>query len=357
MTKQLENHFLRMLTGSCGINEHAGIVAAVSGGPDSMALLHLLASARKILRLELVAVWVDHGLRPTETPQEKETVAAATEKLGIPFLPKTADVTAYAQEKHLSIEHAARELRYAILREVAKNCSASAIAVGHTADDQAEEVLIRLLRGSGRKGLAGMSMKSGEIIRPLLRTNKQDLLAWLTQRDIPHCFDSSNNDRKFLRNRVRHELLPFLCEQFEPGIKNSLLKTADSLAVDEDLLEEMTTDAWQQVVQEEDDTLRLLREPFRVLHPALQRRTIEQLLWRMGSKAKYDHILLIIEATLNGRNRSELHLSSGLRVGVFVGWLEFSYPAGHRAWRGRLLEATPAPSVAPLAPAHRQTQG
>jgi tRNA(Ile)-lysidine synthase len=180
------------------------------------------------------------------------------------------------------------------------------------------------------------------------------LLDWLAQHGIAHCFDSSNNDRKFLRNRVRHELLPFLCEHFEPSIKNALLKTADSLAADEDLLAGMAAKVWQQVVQEEGDKLRLLRRPFCGLHPALQRRTVEQLLWQLGNRASYEHILLIIEAAAQGRNRSELHLNSGLRVGVFAGWLEFSYPAGHRAWRGRLLEATPAPSVAPPAPAHRQ---
>ncbi len=313
-----------------------------------MALLHLLATVSKPLQLQLTVVWLDHKLRPLETPQEKETVALAAEKLNIPFLPRQADVAAFAQAQHFSIEHAARELRYALLREVARDCGAELIAVGHTADDQAEEVLLRLLRGSGRKGLAGMNMRSGgDLIRPLLRTGKHELLDWLARHDIAYCFDSSNNDRKFLRNRVRHELLPFLREHFEPGIRNSLLKTADSLAADEELLEELTAKAAQQVLEEEGNgeadafpKLRLLREPFRTLPLALQRRVIELLLWRIGSKANYEQILLVMEAALSGRNQSELHLSQGLRVGVFAKWLEFSYPAGRKAWRGRLLALT-----------------
>uniref|UniRef100_UPI004057AD32 tRNA lysidine(34) synthetase TilS n=1 Tax=Candidatus Electronema sp. TaxID=2698783 RepID=UPI004057AD32 len=347
---------MRLLVGPCAVREGDGIAVAVSGGPDSMALLHLLAAARQSLRLELIAVWVDHGLRPLETPQERETVAAAAKKLDIPFLFRQAAVAAYATEQRLSIEHAARELRYAILREAARSCGAVLIAVGHTADDQAEELLLRLLRGSGRKGLAGMSMRNGEIIRPLLRFSKQELLDWLEQHGIAFCYDSSNSERKFLRNRVRHELLPFLEERFEPGIRNALLKTADSLAADEDLLEELTDKAWNETVREKDSgPMKLLRQPFRSLRPTLQRRVLERLLWRLGSRADYEQILLLAEAALQGRNRSELHLSGGLRAGIFADSVEFSYPAGRRAWRGRLLPVpNQAPSATLPAPAPRQ---
>ena len=348
---------LETLTGSCGVRTGVGIVAAVSGGPDSMALLHLLAAAQERLQLRLTAVWIDHGLRPQETPQERKTTAAAAAELGIPFLARQADVMAFVEAKGLSLEHAARELRYSLLREAAGICGAEWIAVGHTADDQAEELLLRLLRGSGRKGLAGMQMRSGKIIRPLLRTSKQELLAWLDELGLSFCFDSSNNNRKFLRNRVRHELLPFLEKHFEPGIRKALLKTADSLAADEELLEELTDKAFQEtVVQDTPEngtlpTMRLLRQPFLALPAALQRRVLEQLLWRMASRAAYDHILLLLAAAENGRTGSELHLSQGLRVGVRRDQLEFSYPAGRRSWRGRL---NPAPTGAVPDPADHQ---
>ncbi len=337
---RLEDQVLKTLTGPCGVSTGASIAAAVSGGPDSMALLHLLAAAQEPLQLRLTAVWIDHGLRPQETPQEKATVAAAAARLGIPFLSRQADVSSLAKAEGLSLEHAARDLRHALLREAADDCGAEWIAVGHTADDQAEEVLLRLLRGSGRKGLAGMQMRSGKLIRPLLGTSKQELTDWLDERGLVSCFDSSNNDRRFLRNRVRHELLPFLEERFEPGIKQALLKTADSLAADEELLEELTEKAFQETVREAAEqsslpVMRLLRQPFLTLPAALQRRVLEQLLWRMNSRAAYDHILLLIKAAAAGRTGSELHLSQGLRVGVFRDWLEFSYPAGRRSWRGR----------------------
>jgi tRNA(Ile)-lysidine synthase len=332
---RLAQHFLRSLTGPCRVSKGMSLAAAVSGGPDSMALLHLLADARKPLLLKLTAVWVDHGLRPLETPREQETVAAAAERLSVPLQLRKVEAAAFAKAERLSLEHAARELRYAALREAA--CGSDCIAVAHTADDQAEEVLLRMLRGGGRKGLAGMKMRSGSLIRPLLRTGKEELLAWLAERGIAYCLDSSNSDRRFLRNRVRHELLPFLREHFDPGINNALLKTADSLAADEELLEELTESALRKVAHEEEGKVVIHRQRFCELRPALQRRVLELLLWRVGSRASYEHILLLAETVAAGRSSSELHLSQGLRAGIFRERLELSFPVGKQAWRGRLL--------------------
>jgi tRNA(Ile)-lysidine synthase len=338
----LQQKFLNILTHDCRITPGSRIVIAVSGGSDSMALLHLLAAVRIQLDLSPTAVWVDHGLRPLETPREKATVAAAAAQLNLPLIACPVRVTDHAAANHLSIEHAARELRYKALRTTARNCEAEYIAVAHTADDQAEEILLRLIRGSGRKGLSGMQMRSRDLIRPLLTTDKEELLCWLDEKEIPFCVDSSNADPKYLRNRVRNQLLPFLEKHFEPGIKKSLRKTADSLAVDELLLEELTAAAFSKVIRQDErkgkqTTSKILRQPFCELHPALQRRVVEQLLWQMGSRAAYDHILLIIRAASQGKTNSELHLSRGLRVGIFRDCLEFSYPVGQVGWRGCLL--------------------
>ena len=338
----LARQFTLALTDSCGITRKNVLVIAVSGGPDSMALLHLLADVQQQLELDLTAVWVDHGLRPGETKAEGEVVAAAAKKLNIAFAACRVDAAAFAEKNHLSLEHAGRDLRYEALRQVARDRKADAIAVAHTADDQAEEILLRLLRGSGRKGVAGMNMRSNDLIRPLLQTEKKVLLDWLEKENIAYCIDSSNTDLQFLRNRVRHQLLPFLEEKFDRGIRKSLRKTADSLAVDESLLAELSRAAFTEVVREATvdpaaiKTLQILRRPFCALHPAVQRRVAEQLLWQVGSRAGYDHILIILKAAATGRNHSELHLTRGLRVGVFREYLEFSHPAGCKPWRGRL---------------------
>ncbi len=335
--------FREVLTTTCAVSQGDSLVVAVSGGPDSMALLHLLAGVQQQLDLELVVVWVDHGLRPLETEAEGRVVQNAAKQFNLPFIASFVDVPSFAREQHLSVEHAARDLRYHVLRKVLHEKKADSIVVAHTADDQTEEILIRLLRGSGRKGISGMRARSGDIVRPLLFTEKQRILDWLAEQRIFYCQDSSNTDLKFTRNRVRHELLPFLEEKFDAGIRQSLRKSGDSLATDEALLEELTEEAFGRVVrkveqaQEAESVMRLTRQPFISLHPALQRRIVEQLLWQLGARASYGHIMSVCRAAATGRNKSELHLSKGLRVGVFREYLEFSYPAGHTSWRGRLF--------------------
>ncbi|HFQ90293.1 MAG TPA: tRNA lysidine(34) synthetase TilS, partial [Desulfobulbus sp.] len=243
-------------------------------------------------------------------------------------------------------EHGARELRYRALHQVADRLERAVICVGHSADDQAEEILIRLIRGSGRSGLSGMRPVSGRVVRPLLGVGRERILAYLRDRGIAFCLDPSNRDPRFLRNRVRHELLPLLEERFDPGIRKALLKTAASLAEDEALLDSMTTEAWERLVRwrhgrEEpggEPGCLLERDGFRELPPALQRRLVERILWRLGSRARYAHIVRVVDAAVRGTPGRELHLGRGLRVGLQRDVLEFSYPVGRVPWRGRLAD-------------------
>ncbi len=341
----LEFDIKRILVNHRLVAAGGSLIVAVSGGPDSMALLHILAFLRKELQYTPVAVYVDHGLRPDETAAEWECVrtAAAGFELDCECVPvNTMDL---ARSKKMSTEHAARELRYQALRRCAHLCGASGIAVAHTADDQVEELLLRLLRGSGRKALGGMRLQHRDIIRPLLTTSKERLLEYLEHHDIAFCQDSSNDDLRFVRNRIRHILLPLLEGDFDPGIRKAMLKTAANLSEDEDYLEIRIREIWHQVVRveagTEGDEMHVLdRAVFSVLHPCLQRRLVERLLWKLGSSARYEHIMSILQAGTSGRTGSELHLSRGLRVGVGRDTLDFSYPRGKRAWRGRLRDST-----------------
>lgn len=324
-------------------NKGEKTVVAVSGGADSVCLLHVLASLHDAIRVSLVAVYVDHGLRPLETGDEKSLVQSLAVTLGADFECVEVDVDRLTQEKKLSLEHAARELRYEALRKIATDHGASIIAVAHNADDQAEEILLRLLRGSGRKGISGMRPRQRDIVRPLLSIAKQDIVAYLCDMDIQFLEDSSNADPRFLRNRVRLELIPYLEKNFDAGIKQALRKAGEILAEDEDLLEELTEIAWEQVAKkiildEQSASGKVLigRQSFAQQPGSLQRRIIERLLWKIGSRAGYNHIIQVVEAAKNGRTGTELHLSRGLRVGVQREYVEFSYPMGRSAWRGRL---------------------
>ncbi|MBV5318665.1 MAG: tRNA lysidine(34) synthetase TilS [Desulfobulbaceae bacterium] len=318
------------------------VLVGVSGGADSIALLHILAALRDAFSLTLVAAYIDHGLRPTETPAEWTCVREAAVRLGVECTRSQVNVTGLATAHKLSLEHAARDLRYQAFADLGRQWATDTLAVAHTADDQAEELLLRLFRGGGRKALSGMRLQSGTLIRPLLAVRKSELLAYLADQGIGFCFDSSNDNLRFVRNRIRHDLLPLLESQFDPGIRQALLKTAANLREDEDLLEFLLAEHWEQVIeiQEPNSASPLMallrRDPFCTLHPALQRRMVEQLLWTIGEAARYEQIMAVVAAARSGRTGSELHLSRGLRVGVTREHLEFSYPQGRKPWRGRL---------------------
>jgi tRNA(Ile)-lysidine synthase len=318
------------------------LLVGVSGGADSMALLHILASYARHRDFQLVAAYIDHGLRPRETPAEWACVHEAARRLGCMADQMAVDVRRAAAEKRQSLEQAARELRYRAFAELARKWGTVTLAVAHTADDQVEEMLLRLFRGGGRRALSGMRLRSGHIIRPLLGVRKQELLAYLQEKQVAFCFDSSNNERHFLRNRIRLDLLPLLEAEYNPGIRQALLKTAANLQQDEDLLEELLAQPWSEVVAfspagpAEAPSARLDRQAFGRLHPALQRRLVEKLLWMLGNIARYAQILAVQVSALQGQSGQELHLSQGLRVTVRRDALLFSYPRGRGSWRGRL---------------------
>ena len=229
------------------LRDNERIIIAVSGGADSMALLHILAEIAP--PQQLIAVSVDHGLRPTETPQEHEIIARSCRLLDIIFKVQTVDVPKIIAEQKRSPEDAARMLRYDALEKARQHYQARYIAVGHTADDQVEEFFIRLLRGSGSRGLSGMRVMRDSIIRPLLFATKAQLMAFLVERGLPWCVDSSNGNRQFLRNRVRLDLLPLLEKDFNPAIRTTIGHNMDILAQEDNLLEELTANAYNHCVK------------------------------------------------------------------------------------------------------------
>ncbi len=314
------------------------VVVGVSAGSDSMALLRIFAALAPGLSLRILAVYVNHGLRPAETPAELRHVFSVAGELGMEAKSVAVNTAAYAEENKYSREQAARELRYRALEKQRSAYGAEWIAVAHTADDQAEEVLLRLLRGSSRKALSGMRFRQGRLLRPLLHLGKSELQRYCRERGLSWCHDSSNDDLSFLRNRIRHNLLPQLEKEYDPGLRNALRKTAENLAWDEELLEELTQRMWQVLVPEPLAPLRMPltieRKVFLSYHTALQRRFVERLLWAVGNTARYAAILKVVEAFTCGRTGSELHLNRGLRVQVGREEITFAYPRGKGPWRG-----------------------
>lgn len=200
------------------------VLAAVSGGADSVALLHLLADLRRVLAVDLAAGHVDHGLRATAA-EDADFVGDLARSLGLPFLLRRIRCEARGQ----SPEQAAREKRYEALHDMAREAGATRIATGHTATDQAETVILRLLRGSGPLGLAGILPATRQgVVRPLLCATREEVRDFLRSRGLDWREDPSNSDRRFLRNRVRGEVLPLL-RDLNPRIDFALAALAEDL--------------------------------------------------------------------------------------------------------------------------------
>lgn len=199
------------------------VLVAVSGGPDSMALLHVLARLRRKLGIALVAHGVDHGLRK-EAQGELELARALADSLAVPF-----SVTQVAVAPGSNLQARARKARFEALRSAKEAAGAELIATGHHGDDRAETVLMRILRGTGPTGLAVLPARSDDLIRPLIRARRADVLAHLERHRLAYAEDPSNRDPRFLRSRVRHEALPLL-EALSPRIVEHLCALADASA-------------------------------------------------------------------------------------------------------------------------------
>lgn len=257
------------------------IVVAVSGGADSVALLHILHQISLYRTpLTLICAHVHHGYR-AESDAEAELVQKYAESLHIPFEMVHLNMPKYLEETGRNSQDAARERRYAFLHQVAEKYKADSIALAHHADDQAETVMLHMLRGSGASGLSGMKIKrtekNVELIRPCLRITKTDLEKLCEKEELPYLIDSSNMNRKYLRNAIRLDVLPFL-GQYNGQIKESLYRMAEVISTEDDYMEAAAEQTFADMVMKSGDQLTFSVPAFKGLHVALQRRLIKLIL-------------------------------------------------------------------------------
>ena len=265
---------VRQVLQEAGLQVGAGLVVAASGGIDSTVLLDVLDS----LGYQLHVAHLDHALRP-DSADDSRFVADEAQRRGLPCSVERRDVGEYARTKGLSLEEAGRRQRYAFLDQVADRVGADFIALGHHADDQAETVILRLLRGSGATGLGGMEIvREGRYLRPLLRVRRAEIEKYAHQRGLRYREDPSNRDPRFLRNRVRGELMPLL-KSYNPNIAEVLNRTAALLKAEDDLLAELTQEALDTVICERcDDKVALDSTRLLTYHIAVQRRVLRAVL-------------------------------------------------------------------------------
>lgn len=231
------------LTHGCRIPRGAAVVVAVSGGADSMALLHAFHALAPRQGWRLTVAHLHHGIRGARADEDARFVRQAVRRLRLPCVVGRADVPALARRRGVSLEMAARTARYAFLLRTARRAGADVVATAHTADDQAETVLLKLLRGAGRTGLSGIAPETAvggcRVVRPLLGVSRSAILAYLRQAGAAWREDETNADRSFLRNRVRHDLLPLLEREFNPRIRETLNRMSRIFAAEDEWLEEL----------------------------------------------------------------------------------------------------------------------
>ena len=246
------------------------VLVAVSAGRDSMTLAHLLLRLQKELDFNLAIANFNHHLRP-EADEEGEFVAEFARINGVPVFLGGADIAQLSVGGNL--QEIARRERYTYLRSLAAKIGAQKIAVAHHADDQAETVLLHLLRGSGLSGLAAMSPIKNNIIRPLLFASRRDICAYIAENKLEYREDSSNACTKYLRNKIRLELIPLL-RDYNPNITEALIATADICRQDDQVLEDLAENALAEAWINDDNALE--RTAFNELPVALQRRVIRK---------------------------------------------------------------------------------
>jgi len=225
------------------------VLVALSGGSDSVALLRILRELETDGEVVVVgAAHLNHQLRGADADEDERFCEALAARLGVRFISERVDVAALAKAERRSVEDAARQARYAFFERAAAECTADVIAVGHTKDDQAETFLLRLLRGAGARGLAGIHPRVGRVIRPLLEIERRLLRDYLAVCGQPFREDASNSDVGIPRNRVRHELLPVLRSRFSPAIVDVLAREAVLARQDEEFLQKQAIELADEIV-------------------------------------------------------------------------------------------------------------
>lgn len=224
----------------------AAILAGISGGPDSVCLLHVLTLLAQSLRLRLGIAHLNHGLRSTDSDEDADFVRSLAEKQNLPFFYKKTDVRKTAQKSRQSLEEAGRNERYAFFDGILDSHGFDRIALGHHRDDNAELILMNLLRGTGPSGLSGIPPVRGHIIRPLIKASRIEIMDCLAENALRYVTDHTNADPAFLRNKIRHELMPLLRQEYNQNVEATLDRLSDIFRREENWLERLTRETLDQ---------------------------------------------------------------------------------------------------------------
>jgi tRNA(Ile)-lysidine synthase len=296
------------------------ILIAYSGGMDSSALLAVLMELKEEYSLELFLGHFNHKLRK-EAEEDEKFVKNTAQKFSLPIFIGSEDVRSYAAKHKLNLEEAGRLLRYKFLKKTASEIGGAKIATGHTASDQAETFLMRIMRGSGLRGLTGILPVVEEIIiRPLILVEREPIEAYLHEKQMPFRIDESNFDRRYLRNKIRSDLLPVIEKDFEPRIVSHISRTVEVLQEDESLLEDLSKTYSERAVEEKENKFQLDVRSLADLPLGMRRRVVREFLKKLKGDLRgvdFEDVDLVLRL----QEGKELHLKRDLFLKRHGRWI------------------------------------
>ena len=305
------------------------VLAGISGGPDSVALLLFLLEIKEEYSLDIGIAHLNHMLRGDEADRDAEFVRTLAKKLDLPCFIEKKDVRIFAKENRLSIEDSARKVRYSFLKGLLKEKQYSKIALGHNRDDNAELILMNILRGSGTKGLTGIPpIRENIIVRPLIGIQKQEIYRFLESVGQSFVVDSSNNDSIYLRNSIRNYFIPLIEEKYNPKIKESLIRLSCIIKDEDDWMEEETEHAFNKALRKKElksvdsdisnpDTIELSIEVIKTCHSALKKRMFRKAVKEINGSLKKitsKHIDDAVKLSLSATSGESIDLPDKIRV-------------------------------------------
>lgn len=305
------------------------VIAAVSGGADSVCMLHILNNLKNDLKFSLCCAHINHGLRGEAADSDEAFVKALCVNMGVDFYSKKFDVARLAEENKITCEEAGRNVRYSFFEEIKTKYGYNKVATAHNKNDNAETVLMRIIRGTGIDGLAGIPyMRNDGVIRPILDISREQVEEYCAENNLEFCTDATNLENDFTRNKVRNMLIPFIEREFNAKISDSLIRLSDSAEEDSKFLKSYTKRLYQRLGNPipgsklntlHVDSLKLLEKPIltRVLQLAAEKSS--------PAKLEKKHICDIIEL-LNKNTGASINLPQGLVAEINYGWLTFSGP-------------------------------
>ncbi|WP_208985137.1 tRNA lysidine(34) synthetase TilS [Maledivibacter halophilus] len=311
--------FLETIEKNNLIEKNEKIVIGVSGGPDSICLLHLIWRLRKDLNIEPFVVHLNHQFRGKEAKKDEKYVEEFCQSLGVKLFIFSYDVSKYSSEKGISFEVGGRELRYGLFHKVAKQTGATKIAIAQNRNDQAETVLMRLIRGAGLDGLTAIDYKrDGNIIRPLLDISRKEIDDYCEKNALMPRIDKTNLEAIYTRNKIRLELIPYIEKNFNPAIIEALWRSSNLLKEDNSCLNLLTEEELQKVVAQKNNNQCLLsKKKFDRLHIAIKKRILRRSIKQVKGDLKdigFTHIENILDLIHKKNVGSRLDLPGHITV-------------------------------------------